>query len=182
MPYKALQATLERRVGAVHNSKNFPLMAGRFWILSSAITWAKQGVRHFTYRASYFFSSIFFSWSGHLLITIHGWVLLLFFSDEKTNSGDFYYFYSKLTIFILKWGEGVSQGKDREEDATRTIRWVWVSKPPLKNARRKRPSPTSKTFVPGQEVRVPEETRQTPSESTVHGLFGATVNYLNTRW
>lgn len=21
-----------------------------------------------------------------------------------------------------------------------------------------------------------------PSESTVHGLFGATVNYLNTRW
>lgn len=159
-------------------------MAGRVWFLWSAIAWAKQGVRHFTYRASYFFSSIFFFLIGACFNnnTPLGFVVVsLRWENKLGRLLLFYYFYSKLIIFILNWGEGASQ-EDREEDATGTIRWIWISKPSLKNARRKRPSPTSKTFVPGQEVRVPEEARQTPLREHSHGLFGATVNYLNTRW
>lgn len=173
MSYKALQATLERRVATVYDSKKFPLMAGRVRFLWSAIAWAKQGVRHFTYRASYFFLPFFFSWSGHLLITIHSWVLL-FFSDEKTNSGDFYCFHSK-----LRWR---SFTKKTALDATRTIRWVWASKPPLKTRGERDPALPRRHSSPGRRSGCLRRHGRPPSESTVHGLFGATVNYLNTRW
>lgn len=104
MSYKALQATHERRVAAVYDSKNFPLMAGRVRVLWSAIAWAKQSMRHFTYRASYFFLPFLFligaSFNNNTRL---GFVVVFLRRENKLRRLLlFYYFYSKLIIFISK--------------------------------------------------------------------------------